>query len=514
MEGDLKMRSELKDIMDVVTSKGLTYQQKLFNLANVAERLLDPREILGYSNEEMIYIENEMICDLNEGYAVYRPRYIVPDYYVLLSKGCEFLDLEPPKDLEELLDSLLILYSNVPSITSFPVFIGDLDKLMEPFITDEEKDYIKIKRFLNHVDKTIPDSFCHANIGPEKTKAGELILRAIIELKNPTPNMTIRYDGDKTPRDFALKAVEACLRVSKPSFSNDRKYFEDMGDHRIVSCYNALPHGGGAYTLPRLRLGTIVKGVKSLEEFLNNRLPKVTKTMATMIDKRIKFLVEESNFFETSFLVKEGYLKRENFSAMFGIVGLADAVNYILKLEDIDEKFGTSQRGDEIGHSILKVVEDIAKNHEGLYSERTDDRYLLHAQVGASLSEEDYFNTPAHRVPVGDEPILPVHLKQAIPFHEYFVSGTGDLFAFDQTYLKNLDSVLDIIEGAFQQGARYITTYLHNTDLIRVTGYLVKKSEVQKVEEGEAVLRNTDIFGHGSNDRAHVFERKVRKNEK
>lgn len=505
------MRSKMSDIIDIATSKSMTYQQKLFSLANAAERLVDPQEILGYTETEMMYIENEMICDLNEGYAPYRPRYIVPDYYVLIEKGCEFLDLRPPVDLDELLDSLLILYRHVPSITSFPVYIGDLDKLMEPFIIDLEKDYIKIKRFLNHVDKSIPDSFCHADIGPEQTRAGELILKAIIELQNPTPNMTIRYDKDITPRDFALKAAEACLRVSKPSFSNDKKYCKDVGEHRLVSCYNALPHGGGAYTLPRLRLGTIVKGIKSLDELLNDKLPKVTKAMATMIDKRIRFIVEESNFFQTSFLVKEGYLKRENFSAMFGMVGLANAVNYILELEGLDEKYGTSKRGDEIGHLIMRVIEDIANSHEGVYCERTNDRYLLHAQVGASSSEEDLCNNPAHRVIVGEEPILPLHIKQAAPFHEYFKSGTGDLFALDQTYLGKLDAVLDIIDGAFASGARYITTYLHNTDLIRVTGYLVKKSEAKKAGEGQAVLRDTDIFGYGTNKNAHVFERRLRK---
>ena len=505
------MRSTLKDLYDVATSGSLTYQQKLFNLANTAERLVDPKEILGYTDEEMGYIENEMICDLNEGYLPYRPRYIVPNYYVLLEKGSEFLDIKPPQDLDELLDSLLILYNHVPSITSFPVFIGDLDKLMEPFISDEEKDYVKIKRFLNHVDKAVPDSFCHADIGPEKTRAGELILRAVVELKNPTPNMTIRYDKDITDRDFAKKAVDACLQAAKPSFSNNKMYEKEMGDHRIVSCYNALPHGGGAYTLPRLRLGTIVKGVKSLDELLNERLPKVTRAMAAMIDKRVRFIVEKSSFFETNFLAKEGFISRENFSAMFGIVGLADAVNYILEIEGLKETFGTSKRGDQIGHSIMEVVEGIAKSHEGVYSERTNNRYLLHAQVGASLSIEDYDNTPAHRIKVGQEPILPVHIKQAAPFHKYFTSGTGDLFALDQTYLNKLDAVLDIIDGAFASGARYITTYLHDSDVVRVTGYLVKRSEIKKVEQGQAVLRDTDILGQGTNDRAHVLDRRIRK---
>ncbi|SHJ27628.1 hypothetical protein SAMN02745975_01683 [Geosporobacter subterraneus DSM 17957] len=49
------MKSKTTDITDIFTSKGLTYQQKLFNLANVAERLLDPRELLGYTDGNDVY---------------------------------------------------------------------------------------------------------------------------------------------------------------------------------------------------------------------------------------------------------------------------------------------------------------------------------------------------------------------------------------------------------------------------------------------------------------------------
>ena len=50
---------------------------------------------------------------------------------------------------------------------------------------------------------------------------------------------------------------------------------------------------------------------------------------------------------------------------------------------------------------------------------------------------------------VGEEPTLLAHLKQSAPFHKYFPSGTGDLFAFDQTYVDHLDAVVDIIDGSF-----------------------------------------------------------------
>lgn len=504
------MQSLSRELLETATSGSLTYQQKLYSLANIAERLLDPKEILGYTEDEMCYIENDMICDLNEGYMPYRPRYIVPDYSVFVEKGCKFLDIKPPTNLDELLDGLLIIYNHIPSITSFPVYIGNLDQLMNPFIVDEEMDYIKIKRFLNYIDKTIVDSFCHADIGPYESKAGYLILKAVIELKNPTPNMTLHYDQTITSDAFAMEAARACLLASKPSFSNVVKYQQDVGHHAIVSCYNALPIGGGAYTLLRLRLGTIVKGVESLDQLIKNRLPDVAAKMVSMMDKRICYIVEKSHFFETSFLFKEGFIQKSNFTAMFGIIGLADAVNYILKLEGLKETFGQSSRGDEIGHIIMRSLEAIVDKHEAPYVERTHNHYLLHAQVGANLSDEDKDNTPAHRIRVGEEPILPIHLTQSAPFHAYFKSGTGDLFAFDQTYLDHLDALLDIIKGAFNQGYRYITTYLQNSDLIRVTGYLVKRSEVQKVKDEEVVLRDTAMFGSGTNDNAKVFTRKTR----
>lgn len=505
------MLAKLQDILDTVTADNLTYQQKLMCIGNIAERLFDPRELLGYSDDEWHYIENQMICDLNEGYAIYRPRYILPDYSVYIKQGCQFLELPPPKTLDDVLDGLLILYANVPSITTYPVYIGRLDVLLEPFITDEQSDYIKIKRFLNHIDKTIPDSFCHANIGPYETKAGRLILQAVIELENTTPNMTIRYDRNKTSRQFAELAAKACLLVSKPSFANDAYYISDLGEqYGIASCYNALPECGGAYTLTRLRLGTIARACQSVEEMVTYLLPKVAKLALSTMDKRHKFLVEKSNFFKTSFLEKEGFIQQKNFTGMIAIVGLADATNHFLQLEGLNQTFGQSERGEEIATAIMEKLVEINQAHQGAYVERTNGHYLLHAQVGANNHAEDKANTPAHRIKVGQEPTLLAHLKQSAPYHKYFPSGTGDLFAFDQTYLEHLDAVVDIIDGAFALGYRYITTYLKNTDLIRVTGYLVKKSEVERYRKGEVVLRDTTWYGSGTDECADVFDRQLR----
>ena len=93
------MLASLQDILDTVKSNTLTYQQKLMCLGNIAERLFDPRELLGYTDEEWQFLQNQMICDLNEGYAIYRPRYILPDYNVYLKKAVNSLNCPRQKIL-------------------------------------------------------------------------------------------------------------------------------------------------------------------------------------------------------------------------------------------------------------------------------------------------------------------------------------------------------------------------------------------------------------------------------
>lgn len=507
------MLSNNQELFESATGISLSYQQRIAGLANAATRLHDPRELLNYTEEDWAFVQNGMLCDLNEGYLLHTPRYVVPNYEVLVKKGCAFLEIKPPKDLDSLLDDLLMLYAHVPSVTTFPVYIGNLDTLIDPFLTglSDEVAYPKIKRFLNHIDKVFTDAFVHADIGPKATRAGYLILQAVVELENAVPNMTFHYDEDISEEKFALACVDSCLRVSKPSFSNVKEYSKVVGSHAIVSCYNSLPIGGGAFGLLRYRLGTIAKAAKDTDDMINNWLVQTGKSINHMMDERIAFVVEKSNFFESNFLAKEGFIARDQFTSMVAIVGLADAVNTLLEKENIKETFGTSVRGDEIAFAIMDKIKETNDAHVAPYMERTGNHYLLHAQVGAQLMPEDIDNTPAHRVRVGEEPILPLHLTQASKFYKYFDAGAGDLYPFDQTYIEYPEAVLDIIKGAFHQGTRYITTYVENTDLIRVTGYLVKKSEVEKAKKNQVVLQNTTWFGKGSEENNSVFERRVTK---
>jgi hypothetical protein len=73
--------------------------------------------------------------------------------------------------------------------------------------------------------------------------------------------------------------------------------------------------------------------------------------------------------------------------------------------------------------------------------------------------------------------------------------------------------VIHIIKGAFKQQMRYFSAYSTDCDVIRITGYLVKKSEMAKLQKGQQVLQDTVALGLGSVLNQKVYDRKIRKND-
>lgn len=501
-----------EDALATIKDPAQTHEQKVTNMARHADSLMD---VLDYPEglfELMdVPVPEKCICDLNEGRAPMRPRYIAPDYAKFMREGSSFLQLPPPGDLFEALNSLLIFYKHVPSVTNYPVYLGALDELLEPFINDVDEDMAKklLRLFFINIDRTILDSFSHANIGPKATKAGRLILEVEATLEQAVPNITLKYKEGVTPDDFALLAIKCALKSAKPSFANHDMFKSELTeDYVIASCYNGLALGGGSYTLTRLILGNIAKRASGIKDFKEDKLPYVLDIMARYMDARIKFEVEESGFFENNFLAKEGFIKRERFTAMYGLVGLAEAVNILLEKEGIEGRFGHSKQADDLGVEIMDIIDSFNKAHKNPYCEWTDGSFLLHAQVGIS---DDEGISPGTRIPIGEEPEeLIDHLNVISRFHKYFPSGTGDIFPVDLTVHKNPDYVLDIIKGSFKKNIRYLSFYSSDSDVIRITGYLVKRSEMEKLDAGIAVLQNTTGLGLGASKTGHILERKVR----
>lgn len=492
-------------ILETIKRQDITFEQKVVSLARLAENSL---KVLNKSEKLVEYMNKKIICDLVEGEAPYRPRYIVPDYAKFMEQGSKFLGLEVANDIWEATNNLLILYKHVPSITTMPVYLGNIDYLLEPYVKDEDEAYRAIKLFLKHIDSTITDSFCHANIGPKDTKAGRIILRAMRELQLPTPNLTLKYN-EETTKELALDAIQTALSTAKPSFANDKMFRDDFkGEYGIVSCYNGLKVGGGANTLVRVRLGALAKEATSVEDFFERVLPEATKEMLDYIDERSKFIIEESGFYESSFLVKEGLIEKEKFTGLFGFVGLAECVNTLLNATEEKDRFGYSQTANELGEKIVKTMSDSVLGHKSKYAGSFfGNTHLLHSQVGI---ETDVNESPGCRIPVGEEPEMLEHILQSAPFHKYCPSGIGDIFVFDKTYENNYEAILDIIKGAFANNMRFYSLYGSDCDVVRVTGYLVKRSEMEKLDRGEQVLRDTTALGKGARDNSKALDRRLR----
>ncbi len=500
-------------MLETVKSPTLTHQQKVALMANQADSLLEVLE-LPEGLEELLCqpIETQCICDLSEGHAPLRPRYIIPDYQKFLKEGSRFLNLDPPRDLYEAVNHLEILYAHVPSVTNYPVYVGQLDELLDPFVQEmEEEEALRIlKLFFIHMDRTILDSFSHGNIGPRDTKAGRLILRAIGETRDAVPNMTMKVDPSETSDEFLLAGIDAALKSAKPSFANHPMFSSELTDNYVIaSCYNGLRCGGGSYTLCRLILGNIAKRAKDTEDFLNRQLPYVMEIQAKYMDARIRFIVEESAFFENNFLAKEGLIQRDRFTAMYGLVGLAEAVDILLEKEGKKGvRYGHAEEATALGVRIMERIAAFNRAHENPYCEVTGGHFLLHAQVGIA---SDVDVTPGTRIPIGEEPEnMADQFELLSHFHHYFPSGTGDIFPIDMTVHRNPEYVLDIIRGAFQKKLRYLSFYSSDSDVIRISGYLVKRSEIEKLERGENVKHDTTALGMGAKHNGHILERRIR----
>jgi YjjI family glycine radical enzyme len=486
-----------------ITDPALTYRQRVQLLATLAENALDPPQL---SNAAQEALDKRVICDMYEGNAPYRPRYVLPDYPKALRQGSQFLELRPPTDLAEALPFLLAMYANVPSITGYPVYLGNLDELLTGFV-DEVPDaelHRALRNFWVTLDRTMPDAFTHTNIGPVDTRVGRTILQVAAELRQVVPNLTLRVDPERTPDGYVLDAVRTVFACGGPHFVNHPMMTADLGErYGVVSCYNSLLVGGGAHTLVRLNLKEVVhRTTGGVEAFLTRGLPTYIDCLAELAAVRIRHLVE-TGFYEHSWLVHEGLIDPDRFTAMLGVVGLAEAVNLLQEREGRTGKYGHDPAANALARTVVETTATLVGGHRLPHCKATSGRAFLHSQAG--LDSDDGF-TAGTRIPVGAEPPLPDHLLAVAPLHRWFPSGVSDVLAFDDTATRNPQAVVDVIRGAFAEGMRDVTFNLDSNDFIRITGYLVRKSDLAKLAE-QGARHGSTALGAGSVQRSHVDQR-------
>lgn len=466
-----------------ITSSGaLGYDQKLRRLAAHAVSAL-PYPVLSPACASAL--EQRVICDMYEGNRPFTPRYVLPDYAKALRQGVSYLELDPPTTLDDALAFLLCLYTQVPSVTTYPVYLGDLDALLEPYVPadlpDAEFD-ATLRRFWIQLDRILPDAFTHANVGPADGRVIRSIWRVERSLRQVVPNLTLKVDPAITPDDLIRDAVETVFVTGKPHFVNHPMMVGDHGEgYAAVSCYNSLKVGGGAHTLVRLNLKeAVLRHSGGLDSFLDDALPGWVELTCELGEARIRSLVEESGFFEHHFLAREGLIGVDRFSAMFGIYGLAECVDELMVREGRPEaRYGHAEVANLASYRITGRIAELVAARPLPYCEGGGGFAYLHSQSGIDL---DLDVTAGTRIPVGTEPGLREHLTAVAPHHRLFAAGISDIVHVDDTVTRNPGAMVDIIRGALGIGMRDFTFNLDSNEFIRITGYLVRKSDLIGVE--------------------------------
>ncbi len=135
-------------------------------------------------------------------------------------------------------------------------------------------------------------------------------------------------------------------------------------------------------------------------------------------------------------------------------------------------------------------------------------RCYLHSQGGIDLDDAV---TAGTRIPVGDEPGMLDHIRTCAPHHHLFAAGISDIFHVDETAVRNPEAVVDIIRGAFASGMRDFTFNLDGNEFIRITGYLVRKSDLVTIADARAVRHTSDQLAAGSEASYHLTQRAVKR---
>lgn len=500
------MNTRPEDVLAAVREPKYTYRQKMQVLAGLAENLVDAPAL---SPDGEAALEARIICDMYEGHTPYRARYILPDYAVALRNGSEFLELPPAQDLDEALAFLLIMYANVPSITGYPVYFGDLDTLLLPYIdgVDDDALYRKLRLFWMSLDRMFPDAFAHTNLSPVYNRVARTILRLERELLQVVPNMSLKVHPEFTSDEYLLDAIETVFHNGKPHFINDEMMQSDLGpSYAAVSCYNSLKIGGGSHTLNRLNLRhSVLAHSGDVESWFEQTLPHHVALLGELMEARIRFLVEESKFYESSWLTHEGLISLDHFSAMFGIFGLAEAVNMLMERQGKSGTYGHDDEADALSYRITSTVAALVAEIPLPYCEGNGGRAFLHSQSGIDL---DLGTTAGTRIPIGTEPSLFRHLQTVSRHHHLFASGISDILHFDETAVRNPQAVVDVIRGAFAAGMRDFTFNLDSNDFIRITGYMVRKSDLAKLPQAR---HSSTYLGAGAEENSHVTTRALKR---
>ena len=204
-------------------------------------------------------------------------------------------------------------------------------------------------------------------------------------------------------------------------------------------------------------------------------------------------------------------LDPQKFTAYLGAFGLAEAVNWLMAKNGRDEAhYGSNPQANALAEKMVRSISDELKKNPAIHCEGSGGLVTFHAQVGIST---DLDLTPGVRIPAGEEPELYAQLACEAALHTYIPGGCSVILEFDQTAEKNPKAVLDIAKGAMQKGVRILSIGSANSEFVRVTGYLIRRVDLENAKREVKNRHSSAALGAGfletKPNNLHRRERKV-----
>ena len=96
-------------------------------------------------------------------------------------------------------------------------------------------------------------------------------------------------------------------------------------------------------------------------------------------------------------------------------------------------------------------------------------------------------------------------IRTHISYHAHHTSSTerdeilgiSTVLEFDQTAKENPQAVLDVIHAAHSMGIRALSIGSSYSDFIRVSGWLIRQSELDRAKDEKALRHSSSYLGAG-----------------
>lgn len=143
------------------------------------------------------------------------------------------------------------------------------------------------------------------------------------------------------------------------------------------------------------------------------------------------------------------------------------------------------------GRGIPDQLAQKLKRHPAVYCEASKGRVAFHAQVGI---QNDRDLAPGVRIAATQESGLYEHLRVEGSQHDVLDGGVSTILVFEPTVRDNPEGVLDSVEGALPSGVRGPSVGCEDSEFVRITGYLVRRSDLEGARAQRQFRHDTDAI--------------------